>query len=62
MLLIGTLTPAEDTPSGYAWTTAKGPPDPLSPGTTLTATVTVERRRPITWMLPALRRLFGGGS
>ncbi|MCA9491993.1 MAG: hypothetical protein KC621_18800 [Myxococcales bacterium] len=62
VLLIGTLTPAEDTPSGYAWTTAKGPPDPLSPGTTLTATVTVERRRPITWMLPALRRLFGGGS
>ncbi len=51
-----------DTPSGYRWTTSSGPPSALTAGTPLTAAVTVERRRPITWLLPALRRLTGAGT
>ena len=62
VLLIGRLTTSDHTPSGYAWTTSQGPPDAIGPGTTLTASVTVEHRRPIPWLLPMLRHLTGGGS
>lgn len=43
-----------DTPTGFRWTSA-GPPDPLSAGTTTRTYVTVEERRPITFLLPILR-------
>lgn len=61
VILVGALEPAP-TASGVAWTTAAGPPSALSPGTTLAAEVTVERRRPVSWLLPWLRRLTGVGG
>jgi HlyD family secretion protein len=48
-----------DTPTGYKWTSA-GPPQPITAGTTTVTRVTVERRRPITYLLPALRKLWEG--
>lgn len=62
MLLVARLEPADHTPSGLRWTTSRGPPDALTAGTTLTASVTVEHRRPITWFMPALRTLTGVGT
>jgi HlyD family secretion protein len=58
VVLIGKLEPAE-TPSGVRWTSSTGPRLSLTPGTTLNAHVTVERRRPIGFLLPFLRRLTG---
>ena len=48
-----------DTKSGYAWS-SKGPDLKLTPGTTITCRVTVERRSPISYVLPVLRTLFAG--
>lgn len=62
MVLVARLEPAADTASGLRWTTSRGPPAALTAGTTLTAAVTVERRRPITWFMPALRNLTGAGT
>lgn len=58
VVLIGKLEPA-NTPSGVRWTSSTGPSLTLTPGTTLSAHVTVERRRPIGFLLPFLRRLTG---
>jgi HlyD family secretion protein len=62
VLLIARLTPDPSTDSGFQWTTASGPPGRLTPGTPVTAQVIVERRRPITWLLPALRNATGTGG
>lgn len=59
VLLIARLTPDPSTDTGFLWTTASGPPGTLTPGTPVTAQVIVERRRPITWLLPALRSATG---
>ena len=39
------------TPSGYAWTTSHGPPDPLLPGTAGTAQIVVNEVHPISYVL-----------
>jgi HlyD family secretion protein len=62
MLVVARLTPADDTATGYRWTTSDGPPGTLTAGTTLTASATVEHRRPVTWFMPALRTLTGQGT
>ncbi len=46
-----------DTMSGYRWTSA-GPPIQLSAGTTTQVRVTLEERRPITFLMPLLRSWF----
>lgn len=46
-------------PSGYRWTSGRGPDMILTSGTTVKADVTVERRRPVDLVLPALRKLTG---
>ena len=48
--------------SGYAWTSAKGPPVVLSSGTTATAEVTVREQAPIALVLPLLRAQIGSGG
>ncbi len=50
---------AADTPSGFHWTSA-GPPNRPTAGTTTRTTVTVEQRRPITYLLPILRSWLDG--
>lgn len=46
------------TASGYRWTSTRGVGVVLSSGTTLNADITVELRRPIDMVIPALRDLF----
>jgi HlyD family secretion protein len=48
--------------SGYAWTSAKGPPVVLSSGTTAMAEVTVREQAPIALVLPLLRAQIGTGG
>ncbi|MDJ0574498.1 MAG: NHLP bacteriocin system secretion protein [Xenococcaceae cyanobacterium MO_234.B1] len=45
--------------SGYKWSSSDGPQLEISPGTTTTVRVTVEKRSPITWVLPILREWTG---
>lgn len=59
VLLIARLATDPSTASGYRWTTTEGPPGPITAGTPVVGQVIVERRRPITWLLPALREAFG---
>lgn len=44
------------TPTGYAWTSAGGPPDALTSGTLCGAMITLARRPPISLVLPVLRK------
>ena len=53
------LEPDAADPSGYRWSSGKGPNEVLTVGTLAVGTVTVEERRPITLAIPALRRLVG---
>jgi HlyD family secretion protein len=50
-----------ETPSGYRWTSA-GPPVQLSAGTTTRTRVVVERRPPISYLMPVLRTLWEGAD
>ena len=45
------------TTSGYKWSSSAGPQLEISSGTTTTVRVTVEERKPITFVLPILREL-----
>jgi HlyD family secretion protein len=46
-------------PSGYVWTTSRGPEMPISAGTTATARVAVESRAPVSFVLPGLKSAVG---
>jgi len=48
--------------SGYRWSGGPGPPIHLSSGTTVKAAVTIDRRAPITLLLPMLMRHLGLAS
>jgi HlyD family secretion protein len=50
------------TPSGYAWSSSRGPDGRLQSGTVCTATVGVEAERPLALVIPALRRWTGVGA
>ncbi|MFE6253975.1 HlyD family efflux transporter periplasmic adaptor subunit [Agromyces sp. NPDC057865] len=50
-----TLTPAS-TPSGYAWTSGEGPPEPLIPGTLINASVITAVEPPISLLFPSDRQ------
>jgi HlyD family secretion protein len=47
------------TPTGLAWSSSGGPEMEISAGTTTTARVRVEERRPIAFVLPALKSTAG---
>jgi len=49
----------DSTKSGYKWSSSKGYPDPLPSGTIVKAEIVVERRPPITLLIPYLRHLLG---
>ena len=53
------LLPASGSRSGYRWTSKKGAPYPLLSGTTFEAEVTVTEQRPITLLIPFLRKTTG---
>jgi len=50
------------TPSGYRWSSSRGPDGRLQSGTVVSATIAVEQQRPIALVIPALRRWTGIGS
>lgn len=45
--------------SGFRWSSSKGPPTPVFSGTLANATVVVERRRPISLVIPIIERTVG---
>ena len=59
MQVLAALNRNESTPSGYDWSSSGGPDQRFSTGTTTTARVAIEQRRPITYLLPGLRSAFG---
>jgi HlyD family secretion protein len=52
------LEPGEQ-PGEYLWSSAKDPDVELTVGTTTTARIAVERRQPITFVLPFLKKMMG---
>jgi len=51
------LIPDEDTESGFKWSSSKGPPEKIFSGTPCNANVTVEKKKPISYVLPIFRRM-----
>jgi HlyD family secretion protein len=47
------------TPSGYKWSSSRGPDIRITSGLTLSSRVTVEGRAPVTYLLPVLREASG---
>lgn len=47
------------TPSGYRWTSSSGPPAPVRSGTLCAAEIVVETQRPISLVIPVLKKSFG---
>jgi HlyD family secretion protein len=60
--IVATLFPAADTPSGYRWSSSKGPPTPVFSGTQSRGSVVVENKKPISYVLPVLKKSLGAGS
>lgn len=54
-----TLKRDPSTVSGFTWSSRQGPPVTLSSGTIATTDITTTERRPITYVIPALRRWLG---
>lgn len=52
------LSPTRDNPSGFEWWSGTGPPYKITAGSVVTADIIVERVRPITLVIPALRKLL----
>lgn len=57
--VVATLIPDVTTPSGYKWSSSKGPPTQIFSGTLAAASVVVESRRPISYVLPVIKRSLG---
>jgi HlyD family secretion protein len=49
----------ERTPSGYEWSSSDGPPFKIAGGTRVTVSVVVDRRAPITYVLPIIKSALG---
>lgn len=54
-----TVVESTETPSGFAWWIGKGPPFKVTRGTLIDVDVIVRQQRPVTLVLPALRKLLG---
>ncbi|MEO8585509.1 MAG: NHLP bacteriocin system secretion protein [Acidobacteriota bacterium] len=57
--IVASLIPASDTPSGYRWSSSKGPPTPVYSGTQSRGSVVVEKKKPISYVLPVLKKTVG---
>ena len=47
------------TPSGYKWSSPAWPPSRIDANTRVTVLVVVERQRPLSKVLPFMRKTFG---
>jgi HlyD family secretion protein len=52
------LVASNKTPSGFAWWSGTGPPYKITPGTVANVDIIIEEVRPISLVLPALRKLL----
>lgn len=57
--VLADLSPDLSTPTRLAWSSSRGPEEAITAGTTTTARVAVEERRPIEFVLPAVRSTLG---
>lgn len=57
-----TLQPHAHTESGYTWSSSSGPPFKIDSGTVVAVSVVVDRRPPIAYVLPLVRRTLGASS
>jgi HlyD family secretion protein len=57
--LRATILTNSETPSGYQWSSSSGPPFKIAGGTRVNVSVVVDRRRPITYVLPIIRSTLG---
>lgn len=53
------VLPSARTPSGYQWTSRRGPPAGVQPGTLCTASITVREQAPIQLVLPLIQERLG---
>ena len=54
------LIPDPNTASGYKWSSPKGPPLKIEPGTLCAGTVVIEEKPPITLVIPLFKKYFFG--
>ena len=52
------LVPSKTNPSGFAWWTGAGPPYRITPGTVANLDIIIDQVRPISLVIPALRKLL----
>jgi HlyD family secretion protein len=57
--IVASLKPDKETPSGFKWSSSQGPPTQVYSGTLAKGTVVVEDRKPISYILPIVRKSFG---
>ena len=57
--VIARLDADPSTPTGYHWSSSRGPRTIISAGLTSSMRVIVETRAPITYLLPVLREMTG---
>jgi HlyD family secretion protein len=53
------LIPDPSTPSGFKWSSSEGPPMKVFSGTICSANVTVETKKPLSYVLPIIRKTVG---
>jgi hypothetical protein len=53
------LFPDADSPSGYKWSSSRGPAVSLAAGTSCRVLITVREQRPISLVIPSMRDLLG---
>ena len=56
--VVAKLKPAK-TPSGFQWSSSQGPPTQVFSGTIVSASVVVESRKPISYVLPVIKNTIG---
>ena len=54
--MVATLEADETTPSGYKWSSSKGPPLNIYSGTICTAFIMIGEKRPISYVIPLFRK------
>jgi len=55
------LTAQSDTPSGFRWTSGRGPTTQIFPGTLCQGSVVVDSKRPIAYIIPMVKKAAGLG-
>lgn len=54
------LIPDSSTPSGFKWSSSKGPPIKVASGTLCSGAVVVQKKRPLSYVLPIFKSAIGG--